>query len=142
MATKVLMPRIGSSVVEGTIKKWLVKEGDAVKRFQPLLEVSSEKATIETPSPADGVILKILFPAGARVPGYEIRLETPEGELAKPGEEGVMLVRGHSSAPCYWNRPDKTRETMRGDWLYTGDRFVERDGYYYFQGRADEKLEQ
>jgi len=68
MATKVLMPRIGSSVVEGTIKKWLVKEGDAVKRFQPLLEVSSEKATIETPSPADGVILKILFPAGARVP--------------------------------------------------------------------------
>jgi benzoate-CoA ligase family protein len=78
--------------------------------------------------------------AGARVPGYEIRLETPEGTLAEPGEEGVMLVRGHSSAPCYWNRPDKTRETMRGDWLYTGDRFVERDGYYYFQGRADELI--
>ncbi|WP_295809206.1 benzoate-CoA ligase family protein [uncultured Nitratireductor sp.] len=78
--------------------------------------------------------------AGARVPGYEIRLETPEGKSAEPGEEGVMLVRGHSSAPCYWNRPDKTRDTMRGDWLYTGDRFIERDGYYYFQGRADELI--
>lgn len=78
--------------------------------------------------------------AGARVPGYEIRLETPDGSPVAPGEEGVMLVRGHSSAPLYWNRPDKTRETMRGDWLYTGDRFVERDGYYYFQGRADELI--
>ncbi|MEM1429643.1 MAG: benzoate-CoA ligase family protein [Pseudomonadota bacterium] len=76
--------------------------------------------------------------AGAPVPGYEIRLETAEGEQTAPGEEGVMLVRGHSSAPCYWNRPDKTRDTMRGDWIYTGDRFVERDGYYYFQGRADD----
>ena len=76
--------------------------------------------------------------AGARVPGYEIRLETPEGKPAAPGEEGVMFVRGHSSAPLYWNRPDKTRDTMRGDWIYTGDRFIEHDGFYYFQGRADE----
>jgi benzoate-CoA ligase family protein len=78
--------------------------------------------------------------AGARVPGYEIRLETPDGNPAGPGEEGVMFVRGHSSAPCYWNRPDKTKESMRGDWLYTGDRFLERDGHYYFQGRADDLI--
>lgn len=78
--------------------------------------------------------------AGARVPGYEIRLEKPDGSPAGPGEEGVMLVRGHSSAARYWNRPDKTRETMRGDWLYTGDRFVEKGGYYYFQGRADDLI--
>lgn len=76
--------------------------------------------------------------AGARVPGYEIRLVTPDGSLARPGEEGVMSVRGHSSAPTYWNRPDKTADTMRGDWLYTGDRFIEKDGHYYFQGRADD----
>ncbi|MBN8293476.1 benzoate-CoA ligase family protein [Rhodobacter sp. NTK016B] len=78
--------------------------------------------------------------AGAAVPGYEIKLVTPEGTIARPGEEGVMYVRGHSSAPCYWNRPDKTRETMRDDWIYTGDRFIEQDGYYYFQGRADELI--
>ncbi len=73
--------------------------------------------------------------AGARVPGYEVRLETPEGRPAAPGEEGVVCVRGHSSAPCYWGRPDTTRETMRGDWIYTGDRFVEKDGYFYFGAR-------
>ena len=56
----------------------------------------------------------------------------------QPGTEGVMWVRGHSSAPLYWNRPDNTADTMRGDWIYTGDRFLERDGYYYFQGRADD----
>lgn len=78
--------------------------------------------------------------AGARVPGYEVRLETPDGVPAEPGEEGVMFVRGHSSAPTYWNRPDKTAETMRGDWIYTGDRFIERDGFYYFQGRADDLI--
>lgn len=76
--------------------------------------------------------------AGMRVPGYEVRLVTPEGDDAGPGAEGVMWVRGDSTAPCYWNRPDKTRETMRGDWINTGDRFVERDGFYYFQGRADD----
>ena len=76
--------------------------------------------------------------AGKRGPGFEIRLETPDGKPVGSGEEGLMLVRGHSSAPIYWNRPDKTRDTMRGDWIYTGDRFIERDGFYYFQGRADD----
>lgn len=78
--------------------------------------------------------------AGMPVPGYEIRLETPDGRVPEPGQEGVMFVRGHSSAPSYWNRPDKTADTMRGDWIYTGDRFIEHDGYYYFQGRADELI--
>ena len=78
--------------------------------------------------------------AGARVPGYEVKLVTPEGRIAQSGEAGVMHVRGDSSTPCYWQKPDKTRETMRADWIRTGDRFVERDGYYYFQGRADELI--
>jgi len=76
--------------------------------------------------------------AGAPVPGYEVRLVDPDGAAVAPGEDGVMQVRGHSSAPCYWRRPDKTAETMHGDWIHTGDRFVERDGYFYFQGRADD----
>lgn len=77
--------------------------------------------------------------AGRRVPGYEIRLVNPNGEDVSQGEEGVMMVRGGSSSPCYWNRPDKTDETMRHDWIYTGDRFIcDDDGYYYFCGRADD----
>jgi acetyl-CoA synthetase len=48
-------------------------------------------------------------------------------------------VRGDSQAPCYWNRPDKTAETMRDGWIYTGDRFRENEeGFYFFEGRADD----
>ena len=79
--------------------------------------------------------------AGLRVPGYEVKLLDPEGQQPGDGDEGVMWVRGQSSAPLYWNRPDKTAETMRGDWICTGDRFVrDGDGFFYFQGRADDLI--
>ena len=78
--------------------------------------------------------------AGQAVPGYEIQLVTPDGQPVGEGEDGVMIVRGDSSAPCYWQQPDKTVETMRGEWIYTGDRFVRREGFYYFQGRADDLI--
>lgn len=79
--------------------------------------------------------------AGRRVPGYEIVLTDPEGAAVPPGGEGVLMVRGHSTAPCYWNRPDKTAETMRDGWIWTGDRFhVDEDGFYFFKGRADDLI--
>ena len=78
--------------------------------------------------------------AGARVAGYEVKLVTLDGEEVESGEEGIMLVRGHSSTTCYWRQPDKNRETIRSDWIYTGDRFLEKDGFYYFQGRADDLI--
>jgi benzoate-CoA ligase family protein len=78
--------------------------------------------------------------AGKRVPGYEIVLKDMDGREAASGEEGILWVRGDSNAPCYWNRPEKTSETMReGGWIYTGDRMVrDSDGYYFFKGRADD----
>jgi len=77
--------------------------------------------------------------SGARVPGYEIKLCDPDGKVVPRGEPGIMWVRGDSSAPCYWNRPDKTAETMRDGWIYTGDRFHEdADGFFWFDGRADD----
>lgn len=80
--------------------------------------------------------------AGRRVAGYEICLTKPEGAAVMQGEEGVMWVRGHSNAPCYWNRPDKTEQTMRdGGWIWTGDRFVEdADGFFTFVGRVDDLI--
>jgi benzoate-CoA ligase family protein len=80
--------------------------------------------------------------AGKRVPGYEIRLTTPEGAPVARGDEGVMWVRGHSNAPCYWNRPDKTEQTMRdAGWIWTGDRLIEdADGFFTFVGRVDELI--
>ena len=79
--------------------------------------------------------------SGARVPGYEIKLTDTDGNVVPRGESGLMWVRGDSAAPMYWNRPDKTQETMRGGWIWTGDRFHEdEDGYYYFEGRADDLI--
>ncbi len=77
--------------------------------------------------------------AGRAVPGYAIRLRDAEGNLLEGAGEGVMEVAGTSNAREYWNRPDKTAETMRGEWIYTGDRFrLDEDGFYYFLGRADD----
>lgn len=77
--------------------------------------------------------------SGKRVPGYEIKLLDLDGEPVRPGEAGTMWVRGDSQAPFYWNQPDKTADTMRGDWIYTGDRFqLDADGFFHFDGRADD----
>ncbi len=78
--------------------------------------------------------------AGKRVPGYEVCLKDIDGNIVSAGTEGVMWVRADSSAPYYWQRPDKSADAMRQDWIYTGDRFVEKDGYFYFQGRADDLI--
>ena len=54
---------------------------------------------------------------------------------------GHLLVKGDSTSPGYWNRHERTKATMLGDWLRTGDMFYEdSDGYFYFCGRADDML--
>ena len=77
--------------------------------------------------------------AGQCAPGYEVKLADSDGVIVPEGEEGIMWVRGGSNALTYWNRPDKTAETMRDGWIYTGDRFTrDEDGFYFFRGRADD----
>jgi 2-oxoglutarate dehydrogenase E2 component (dihydrolipoamide succinyltransferase) len=60
MTTTVAMPQLGESVVEGTIGKWLVQEGDRVERDQPVVEVLTDKADSEVPAPVAGVVVKLL----------------------------------------------------------------------------------
>lgn len=85
---------------------------------------------------------KKLGAAGLRVPGYELALRDKEGREVGDGEEGILWVRGDSNTPLYWNRPDKSAETIReGGWIYTGDRFVrDADGFHFFRGRADDLI--
>ena len=80
--------------------------------------------------------------AGLRVPGYELALKDKDGRDVADNKEGILWVRGDSATPLYWNRPDKTAETIReGGWIYTGDRFVrDSDGFYVFRGRADDLI--
>lgn len=64
MATNVIMPQLGESVVEGTISRWLVQPGDTVAEYAPLLEVSTDKVDTEVPAPAAGVVLKLYHGEG------------------------------------------------------------------------------
>jgi len=62
------LPHVGESITEGIIGKWLVSTGDTVNKYDPLVEVTTDKVTMDVPSPAKGTISKILVPEGITVP--------------------------------------------------------------------------
>lgn len=79
--------------------------------------------------------------AGRVIPGFEARLVDDEGRPVPTGAVGHLLVKGPTTAPYYWRRRRRTRATMLGEWLRTGDMFrQDADGYFYFAGRADDML--
>src|SRR2546421_988716 len=79
--TRVVMPQLGESVHEGTISKWLVKPGDKVVEFEPMLEVETDKVATEVPSPVTGVLREIVAQEGATVPsGGEIAVVELESD--------------------------------------------------------------
>jgi 2-oxoglutarate dehydrogenase E2 component (dihydrolipoamide succinyltransferase) len=84
MSTKVTMPQLGESVVEGTIAKWLVSEGDLVQEDQALVEVTTDKIDTEIPSPAAGVIGRILVQAGETVKVGTVLCEVEEARSGAP----------------------------------------------------------
>ena len=67
MANAVMMPQAGQSMTEGKIIQWFFKEGDKVRRGDPIFEIETDKANMDVESPADGVLHKILHEAGATV---------------------------------------------------------------------------
>jgi 2-oxoisovalerate dehydrogenase E2 component (dihydrolipoyl transacylase) len=78
---KVTMPQLGESVAEGTIGKWLKKPGDTVAKYEPLLEVITDKVNAEVPSPYEGVLKEILVEEGETVPNNaEIAVIEEAGE--------------------------------------------------------------
>ena len=82
MPTKVIMPKLGESIVEGTVTGWLKGEGDEIEEYEALLEVETDKVTTEVPSPAGGTLLKILVPVGETV-----EVETVLAWIGEPGED-------------------------------------------------------
>jgi len=80
----VLMPQMGESIAEGTLSKWLKKVGDAVKRDEPLFEISTDKVDAEIPAPAAGVLAEIKVQEGQTVPVQTLVavLETEKGAVA------------------------------------------------------------
>jgi len=81
VATTVIMPKLGLTMKEGTIEKWLKREGDHVEKGEPLVEIITEKLNFQYESPASGILRKILHPEGKAVP-----VTTPIAIIAEEGE--------------------------------------------------------
>jgi pyruvate dehydrogenase E2 component (dihydrolipoamide acetyltransferase) len=81
---KIQMPRLGETIIEGTILKWLKQEGETIERDEPLFEISTDKVDTEVPSPVTGVVTKIIVAEGATVPvGTELaEVESSDAEVA------------------------------------------------------------
>ena len=79
--------------------------------------------------------------SGLVVPGYDARLLGDDREPVAPGEIGNLWIDGDSTCACYWNQHDKTRETIEGRWIRTGDKYTQdADDYFWYAGRADDML--
>jgi 2-oxoisovalerate dehydrogenase E2 component (dihydrolipoyl transacylase) len=96
MPVELEMPELAESVIEGEIVKWLVKEGEHVKQDQPLVEVMTDKVTVEVPSPYEGVLLKQVAAEGEVVPiGKPIAIFGKEGETL-----GDHVAKSDAKAPA------------------------------------------
>ena len=78
---------------------------------------------------------------GLPVPGYELAIVDDEGRPMPQGEIGNLRVKGDSTMAYYWNKHEKTKETLFGSWIQTGDKYYQdEDGYFWYSGRADDML--
>src|SRR6476619_4257020 len=91
MSVDVVMPQMGESITEGTVSKWLKKEGDRIEKDEAILEISTDKVDAEVPSPGAGILLKI---------------NTPEGETVEVGT--VVAVVGEAGEAA--NEPEDRRQ--------------------------------
>lgn len=88
MAYSFVLPDLGEGIADGEIRKWLVKEGDIIEEHQSVLEIETDKAVVEIPSPKGGTVLKIA---------------KQEGEIAKVGEE--LMVVGEAGEQAVASKP-------------------------------------
>jgi pyruvate dehydrogenase E2 component (dihydrolipoamide acetyltransferase) len=94
MAVEIVMPRLSDSMEEGTVAKWLVAEGAEVTRGQPLVEIDTDKATMEYESESDGTLLQILVAEGETAP-----IGAPIARIGSPGEEPVAAPPPAAATP-------------------------------------------
>jgi benzoate-CoA ligase len=79
--------------------------------------------------------------SGLPVPGYECAIVDDEGRPVPTGEIGNLRVRGDSTMAYYWNKHEKTKETLFGSWIQTGDKYHrDAEGYFWYDGRGDDML--
>jgi acyl-coenzyme A synthetase/AMP-(fatty) acid ligase len=75
------------------------------------------------------------------VPGYELKLLDEDDQPVPQGEVGNLFVKGDSALALYWHNHEKTKQAVRGEWFFTGDRYRETDeGVFAYEGRADDMI--
>jgi 2-oxoglutarate dehydrogenase E2 component (dihydrolipoamide succinyltransferase) len=82
MATEIRVPDLGESVAEATVAKWLKRQGDAVAVDEPLVELETDKVTLEVPAPAAGTLIEILAAEGANLPVGAVLCRIADGAAA------------------------------------------------------------
>src|SRR2546423_1498502 len=106
MPTTVTMPQLGESVVEGTVVRWIVQVGQKVERDGPLVEVATDKANTEVPSPTAGVLVEVLAKEGAVV---------PVGAPLCRVDEAAQAQAAPKAAPQAPSKPPPSQPLQAGD---------------------------
>src|SRR5437016_14560566 len=116
MSIEVMMPQMGESVVEGTVTKWLVKEGDHVQEDQPLCEISTDKVDTEIPSPGAGVIAKLIAAEGETLPvGAPLAVIEPAAAAAAAAPAGNAGAAAGAPASAVRSQQPPTLRAVRNE---------------------------
>ncbi len=101
MPVKVILPQTGEGVIEATVTRWLKKEGDEVKEYDPLVEINTDKVDTEIPSPVAGTVLKILVAEGVAAPVNSVLawIGKPGEKIPEDGGSAQPKVAEKSTAP-------------------------------------------
>ena len=122
----VVMPQMGESIAEGTLSKWLKKVGDAVKRDEPIFEISTDKVDAEIPAPTSGTLAEILVSEGQTVPVSTVvaRLETEVGAAVAAPTAAQAPAQTPPPAPAA--KPERAKAASPAPAGGNGNSFEER----------------
>ena len=113
MSITIELPHVGESVVEGTIGKWLKQPGDEVKRYEPLVEIITDKVTMEVPSPVEGSVIKLLAEEGETLPMGAAIAEVATAESPEGVEPEAAAIKVEVTTPEQSNSPGTTGYLLR-----------------------------
>src|SRR5437016_8591010 len=145
----VQMPRLSDSMETGKILRWLKKEGEEVKKGEPLVEIESDKANIEVEAYASGKVSKIVVPEGESAPIGAVIAEiggdagaAPKAEkTAEPKEKAEKPAEPQGQAPAAATRPEAHVEQADKAMAKTAQQAADSGGEQYPHGGPDDRTE-
>ena len=90
MTTEIRVPALGESVTEATVAKWLKNKGESVRADEPLVELETDKVTVEVPAPSSGVLSDIMVSPGSTIAARFVSSQTSSEQFCWNGVTGMM----------------------------------------------------